>query len=43
MGLEGPGGVGTDVKRFYIRVIETIALKMPAGDVLKALGEAKQG
>jgi hypothetical protein len=42
-GLEGPSGVDTDVKRFYVGVIETIALKIPAGDVLKALGEAKQG
>lgn len=41
-GLEGPGGVDTDMKRFHIGVIKTIALEMPAGDALKALGEAKQ-
>ncbi|KAG7528305.1 hypothetical protein FFLO_06245 [Filobasidium floriforme] len=41
-GLEGPGGVDTDMKRFHIGVIETIALEMPADDALKALGEAKQ-
>jgi hypothetical protein len=30
------------MKRFYVGVIETIALKMPAADALKALGEVKQ-
>ena len=33
-----PGGVDTDVKRFYVRVIEeNIASELPPGDLLKAL------
>jgi hypothetical protein len=42
-GLEGPGRVDFDVTRFYVGVIEIVALKMPAGNALRALGEAEQG
>jgi hypothetical protein len=35
-----PGGVDTDVKRFYVRVIEeNVASELRPGDILKALDE----